>query len=93
MPLDAYYTEILNITEEDAFLVMCTKSASYEIKKYLVIGALSMEEKIYVSDEAFDTFCSENQIDTGDDKIMAAAKCYCLENEVLKKYIHVSFFS
>ncbi len=24
---------------------MCTKSASYEIKKYLVIGALSIEEK------------------------------------------------
>lgn len=93
MPLDAYYTEFLNITDEDAFFVMCTKSASYEIKKYLVIGALAAQEEIYVSDEYFDTFCSENQIDTSNTKAMAAARCYCLENAVLKKYIHISFFS
>ncbi len=92
MPLDAYYTEMLNITDEDAFFVMCTKSASYEIKKYLVIGALASREKIYVSDEAFDTFCSKNQLDRNDTKVIAAAKCYCLENEVLKKYINIAFF-
>ncbi len=92
MPLDAYYNDILNITDEDAFFVMCTKSASYEIKKYLVIGALASGEKICVSDEVFDKFCSENQLDTSDTKVMAAARCYCLENEVLKKYIHISFF-
>lgn len=83
--IEEYYTSLLSL-DEDGFYLMCAETAEKEIKKALVIGALSQYNNIQVEKSAFDDYCSRNNVDTGDLASRSIVEYYCLKSAVIKKY-------
>lgn len=84
--IDDYYTNVLSLNE-DEFFEMCADSAEYEIKKCLLIGALSQNFNINVSKDSFEKFCEENKIDSSDSVLETYANYFCLESLVISKFV------
>ncbi len=86
--IDEYYTNVLSLSEE-AFFRMCADSAETEIKKCLIIGALSQYFNISFDDEHFNEFCKKNEIKVSDDISQTYASYFCLESLVISNFVHL----
>ncbi len=83
MTLEEYYTNILELNEND-FFKRCTQDSENEIKKMLVVGALAHHYRIIVDDECFDEFCEENNIN---EDVLTEAYYSCLEEQVISYFL------
>ncbi len=86
--IDEYYTNILSLDEKE-FFTLCADSAEQEIKKCLMIGALSQQYNIDVSDDYLTTFCENNDIDMSDSVSVIYARYLCLESIVLSEFVQL----
>lgn len=86
--IDEYYTNVLALNEKE-FFQMCAESAEKEIKKALMIGALSQHFNIKISDEYVDEYCRKAEIDSLDEVIRTYARYLCLEELVLSKFVQL----
>lgn len=86
--IDEYYTNVLSLNEEE-FFKMCADTAEKEIKKCLMIGALSQHFDINFSNDYFVEFCQKNEIDNSDDVIKTYANYLCLESMVLSEFVQL----
>lgn len=86
--VEEYYTNLLSL-DEDGFFLMCAETAEKEIKKCLIIGALSQHYEIGFDDDYYDSFCSSNNVDISDSTTIAIVKFYCLENAVIEYFTSV----
>lgn len=82
MTLEDYYNGILGLTEEE-FFNQCTEEAIYEIKKYLLVGAISSYYNLTPSDDELCDYFKSKNISENEKKY--AAYTY-LENAVILLY-------
>lgn len=86
--IDEYYTNVLSLNEEE-FFKMCADSAEMEIKKCLMIGALSQYFGVNVTDELFSEFCQKNEINASDEISQTIAGYLCLESLVISRFVQL----
>lgn len=88
LTIEEYFEDVLELTEEEFFL-SCTDDAEYEIKRCLIVGALAEYFDLDIMrDNSLSKFCLEKGITLNEnEKEDVIIKYYCLENELLKRFI------
>lgn len=82
MTLEEYYNGMLGLTEEE-FFNQCVEEAIYEIKKYLLVGAISAYYNLTPTESELNEYFKTNNISENDKKYA----CFTyLENTIIQLY-------